>query len=857
MKNNTNNTKTITRRKFNIEKGVYIPSLAGSKIIEGNLRNEDVEMNNLGFIPYSLELIKLHKEGLSHTIDKNNKQLSMDIINVSFNQKVRNKDEIIKKIEAKIKMNINENGEVKDGKSEYINKLFTFIEKIKDDDESIWKGFSIEEVREKLYNEGFDLNGIHYVYYKRSSAKVRVGETLFINEKLFNTMIDYSRLYLDMSEQDIPSVMAYQSLINSSIIDTIKIKPEQILVINDYDSEITDIFDIIEQNNNGDVKCNTKEYTTSNSIWDGQSLIDYSVMGKYRDKGCLQMRQSLFKTCAFNTNISQFFKDNGVTVVTDMFGVEHKASKIKMITTPNSLKFLKFSSAIGTKLEMYDYWCEQLKRDKSIFGICKYEKGSKRGQNKGGILQQLSYQMLNSLNFNCDELNELISIESEYVSELKNDINAFLSFLDKNSNDMNVNKTMHDLVVRNRDFQHTKLFKDFRKKQINSYVSYLKLGKIRMNGDYCTMVGNPIEMLFACINNFSGEAITLKDNELYTPLFESDKELVAFRNPHTSTGSVFVCKNVENKLISEYMNLTDNIVVVNGIGYPIQDKLAGSDQDGDTICILNNDILLNKAKEYQSYRVCINNLNASKIQYALDNQSFCKIDSILSKSQLAIGYIVNTGALILAEYFNSDAKDDELYKYVQIMTIFSGVAIDLAKKLYNIDLLKETKTIARDKRLNKKPLFFQNISQSNISKNKMERKNCTMDNLTIVLSNLKRKKIKEDTINIRDLIEVKPLNGENRKQRIKMVEYAENCCAKINYINMLNVDSDEKNRMIDNNLLFFKFKFQKMKVRDNTIYALLKMLFNEEGYTKIQIRLLDLLYKTQGELLLNGFKSGE
>lgn len=63
-----------------------------------------------------------------------------------------------------------------------INLKFTYIYK----DENVNK--DRKGLREHFYKNGFNLNGVHYVRYKRSSGSSRQGKCLFINEKLLNHM---------------------------------------------------------------------------------------------------------------------------------------------------------------------------------------------------------------------------------------------------------------------------------------------------------------------------------------------------------------------------------------------------------------------------------------------------------------------------------------------------------------------------------------------------------------------------------------------------------------------------------------------------------------------------------------------
>ena len=49
-----------------------------------------------------------------------------------------------------------------------------------------------EEIREQLYAHGFDIDGIHYVRYKRSAGSSRDGRCLFIAEQLYADMMEWS-----------------------------------------------------------------------------------------------------------------------------------------------------------------------------------------------------------------------------------------------------------------------------------------------------------------------------------------------------------------------------------------------------------------------------------------------------------------------------------------------------------------------------------------------------------------------------------------------------------------------------------------------------------------------------------------
>ena len=222
---------------------------------------------------------------------------------------------------------------------------------------------------------------------KRSTGSARVGKCLFINESLFKPLLNFSSGAIRLNPGDEIDLAAYEGYIalpSSSIIDTLPIKPENILLIDDYDSVFNE--DVIETHDeNNWLKTTEKNCTITNTIWDGQSLMDISLFGDYSEYGMVLLRNLMFKSCCFNCNIQQWFKDNNITDISQLNGKTRatKIEDVKLITTPNSIKYLKFST--------WDEWLDNLYPN---FGVVKHDKKTHFFE---GRLVQTHYQLLNTL----------------------------------------------------------------------------------------------------------------------------------------------------------------------------------------------------------------------------------------------------------------------------------------------------------------------------------------------------------------------------------------------------------------------------------------------------------------------------
>ena len=90
--------------------------------------------------------------------------------------------------------------------------------------EVISTAFTCQDIREHLYTHGFDIDGIHYVRYKRSAGASRNGKCLFIAEPLYADMMAWSSCDLSAdTASDQASWQAYIALTLSSIENVIKL----------------------------------------------------------------------------------------------------------------------------------------------------------------------------------------------------------------------------------------------------------------------------------------------------------------------------------------------------------------------------------------------------------------------------------------------------------------------------------------------------------------------------------------------------------------------------------------------------------------------------------------------------------
>lgn len=872
------------------KKPAYIMSLEASDIFYHEHRDSDIRKEYVGMIPFSLELIKLVEYGFKvKHIQKRDKYISDDIINVKFNSKAKNAREMIDLIDKKIEYM---NNSIKNEKSKLkIKKKEEAIDRLEDykvllyDNYDEWESIASDELRKLFYSEGFSITTtnqrtgksktIKYIAYKRSSAKSRTGQCLFIKESLYSKMIKWSRMSLPLRKNmkiDLASLLAYESLVGSSLEDTIVINPEKILLVDDVDSNFREMANVVRQNKVTGFLDSFKEFSDiSNSLFDGEALLESKYFPE--EKSMMLLRNHMFKSASFNCNIQQFLKDNvPEDIVYDdwkiknMFGEEMYAKDIEMITTPSSIKALKFSHVLKSKKDkdMWNHWKEKVKEDGNIFGICKYEKKSKIGETTEGVtLQQTSYQMLNCLPVNEKDINILSEKERQYIDKLKNDDDFFIYDVYKNIDDVNSNEMVCELYRINNDIIHTQALKKFRYQYVDSKITHAKKGKIKINGDYCVLLGNPMEFLEHSIGEIDYNNLSLKDNQVYCSAYKNEEELIGFRNPNTSPSNVLIMENKKCSKIDRYFNLNENIIAVNAIDFPIQDILSGCDYDSDTMLVSNEKHLVEVGKKcFRKYEVCINAIQGKKKDYYLNNECHYDIDNQLSHSQRNIGRVVNLGQLCMSAYWDlinngidkNNTEVSELLKKVDVMTVLSGIAIDMAKKFYDIEMSEEINYVSKTKALNekdKKPNFWVYVSQNKNIKNNVEEYKCPMDFLINELSTLDRAH-RKDSINMEEFLKDYNVTEVNSKHLEKVNYLLDEYRKEQSSIHGENKEKEILYNKLTESTEDYSIKFSNLKLQPSTIAMIIH--YVSEIAERNTLTAMKILYKSNKEYFLEAIK---
>lgn len=621
----------------------------------------------------------------------------------------------------------------------------------------------------------------------------------------------------------------------------------------------------------------------TNTLWDGMGICDESIFPDNMD-GFIYCRSHFFKSCLFRGNIQEYFKDYygecyDDATETDMFGRKMKVSDIKVIITENSLKWIKFIDLMGgTKKSAFEYYRKFMKKHGESFSIVKTAHSSKWGD-----MQRSSYQINGSLpTTNKTILENVCKTSIDYCNSLKLDGNAYLRHLKINgAGQYSINNVLLALYEWNDEFKYTKYFTDKKTDIISRFKKErLQLGKLLQYGDNLTICGNPVALLMKVTGqDYMNEGCFVQKEDCiqcYTTRFKDGTMIAGFRSPHNSPNNIVCLENVYSDVLTKYFpKLGNNVIVINGIGTDVQSRLNGQDLDTDSIYATNQeDIVALAKKAYSEYPTIINGIKQlGTSEYKKDMDSYAKMDNDISAAQYAIGYSSNIAQLALSYYYDGGSVSQELQDVFIICSVLAQVAIDSAKRNFEIKVSRELKRIRELPCMNrdpKYPQFYADVQEQKNKKKKNNKKleiqakdvgefNCPMDIIYRIIDDgiidlRKQKELNVKTVHLSRVFEydLSKIKDRDRKQHLDIISMVEECDEAIKDLDREDEDYSQ-NRKREYEKCFRKVR--RKTIKEATMFSLIAYAFHTGG--SICDRLLTILYDLHPQKFLNCFKKSE
>lgn len=798
-----------------LDYGIQINNFASGALYGYNLGIREFLETKKGVLSNSLFLDFLKENGLSVYKEKSTR----DVICIEFTFGTRSYEEELdrlKKSKKEWKDSFQKGRVSEEVCLQKLSKIDEVIEKCKSQ-KDLYVKKSKEDIRIEWYTKGVGIEyrehnskgkivSKEYIHYKmlwRTPGKAKKGSCMFIRDELWEAAHNFLYMGIELPEHNTPIVEmgAYSALITSSIIDKIQIKPEEILVLEDVDSYFRTQAICIEADENKElIAKHMDKYTVCNTMFDGQALIDKSIFPEWAE-GYVLLRHHMCKMAAFNSNIQLFFKDYfgdeyETATVNDIYGNTLLAKDIKLITTTNAMKWKTFNVS-------YDYWLEWLSKNDYYFGIVKTAHESKYGN-----IQQMSYQMINALDISI--MDEVLDCSRVYINKLKNNDAFFLQYLESKKNFSNDYEVLLALCNHNKDFINTDYCRRRRFDIIQSITMQLRIGKVLQEGDNLVLVGSPYAMLLHSVGEDVEDDPTFYEEpdaiQCYSERFEFNKYLAGFRSPFNSKNNLDYLHNVRFEYLEKYFNLGKQVIAVNVQHTDFEDRNNGSDFDSDSLFVTDNPAIVEHARRcYYTYPTIVNNIPKEKNIYDNTLENYARIDNTLASYQRAIGESSNLAQVAQTYSYNYD--DGKLDDYACILAVVAQIAIDSAKRKFDVDVLSEIARIRTDLCVQEigYPLFYADVQNKklvgvNMRNKHKEPKSFKVEKINFDLKcpmncvrDVNVRKDKESTIPFTSLLISQKFNDNDRRRKSRKVEkLIERYSLKVSALNAIEEEYQEE-----------------------------------------------------------------
>lgn len=232
-------------------------------------------------------------------------------------------------------------------------------------------------------------------------------------------------------------------------------------------------------------------------------------------------------------------------------------------------------------------------------------------------------------------------------------------------------------------------------------------------------------------------------------------------------------------MLKYFPNIGQNVIIFNAIKTDTQARLSGHDVDSDFVYATNHAALVELArKAYIEYPTIINNIKEDgKNSYSFTLENYAKMDNKIADAQESIGTSTDTAQIALSYYYDGGMVSRELEDCFVILSVIGQISIDLAKKSFAIDVVKEINRIRRlpCMRRNEIPRFFALTKKSRNNKvfedKKIRTMNCPQDIMADIIEQnvIKYAPGREKHISLRSLWNHAVIGKGNRYKKEKVI----------------------------------------------------------------------------------------
>lgn len=578
------------------------------------------------------------------------------------------------------------------------------------------------------------IKNVTYVRLMASSGNIRSKKVTFIREDLFSEANEILLGGLP-SDMEYPRMSKFNTYYALPSTDSMPVTMPKIVVINDYEKGITETFDVVrpkkdEKGNKikDEYTCKPEERTEVIKPFDGAGIVDISIakvwaseLGLYKEdkiineEGIEEITKTGYIPSYFQFRVIPGIKGDLYVMDLKKYAIDYKIrtgnqafikdaydNDIEIldkngellknaILTKSQFKFYsKYKEMWGN--EGFSKWQEFFSMEvngyKKTFNIAKY--GVNFKDIKDEVL--LSYQPLQTLNFNNVQIKKLCEPTIEKIKLISTNVDEFLKFrglVDEFKSEHN--KKENTLVPQyymalkdNKALWSDKFIQSKVKEDIKGFKERSYKGGIIAKGNYQVLIPDIVGLVqFA----FGEEVIgCLKANEVYSRYWikRNQNKIDIIRFPHIAMEHRVV--NVVQPKFEKTKNwlkyISEGIVTSM---YDTNVLAANSaDFDGDRICTISTHEIMQQVEEEKANTITyVPEVDKKDNEENKDIPRINNMDKIIATDVMGmsndIGSVVNKISQLWSIIPKDDREKDNIQEMIKIMSVIGSLTIDFVK----------------------------------------------------------------------------------------------------------------------------------------------------------------------------------
>lgn len=544
-----------------------------------------------------------------------------------------------------------------------------------------------QEVLENIIRNGVIVNGKRYLYWGKSASMSRNGVLGMVSEEMYDIVETHAMMDIKLKKVVLSKFEAYKCLLLSSCF-CIEEEMPYMIVVPDYETTVENIkIKHVDEEEKSYIDKKTGESKVfkekvikegikniQNCINDGAGLCSIEQGVKWQNYlsipylPCVYMlRIPYVKGLAIVVDFKGFYKERGITEITDLWGHKHKVDDVDIILTESQYKGYKYFKQDNNYTD-WERYLALLKKYDYCIGISKWN----YSHDNEPKMTRCNYQTLQTLDITSHDLIEMSAYTRNWVENIINgDLLYVLKYLGLKEDSTPTNIYMKAILYNPEMIKDIKI-RGYLYNLLRKTIDEIKIGKFYIKGAFKVLIPDVIFMM-EYIGGLTPKGC-LNKGEMYAK--DHDGDYVLNRNPHICKSEHVILKANCNELIKKWLDKHfANICMVNA--YDITPKrLNGADCDGDLVFVHNNPIYIKGIDNNLPIVIDIEDkITAKEVEYNKENIVEFVKDSLDSR----IGEISNCAS----SYHNKCPKTEEQRKkyddYTCLLSIINGKEIDKAK----------------------------------------------------------------------------------------------------------------------------------------------------------------------------------